>query len=808
MKLQCSCGAKYAFDTTPEMVQNPVKFICPGCGRDSSAFVNELIRREYGVATPAPSPVPEAAAAPEPQASAAAPVGSRLRISREQAAAAPAEPAPPVSKYCSRHRSELTTEYCVICRKPICPKCLVEFGYFCSPLCRGKAEAQNIAAPVFAGQKFEADRRYWQKTGLIFGSIAGAIVLFLGAWTWYAWFGSVPHTYFSVRFDDNNRAHSGRSELVGRDQLVFLHGALLARYDLKGKKQVWSQQLVTPDQIAATVKLEEDEEARESARTGGTGRGEYGSVVTPQQREKEVRDQMEAALMLRVSGSNVWIGKLVESTNTSDEFAPPDYQLTHYDWDSGRILQQITVPMVAGDFIERKNELMLLNQTDVGAAFVTHVSLADGTISKEEFYDPGATKELAAAGAGPGAGRNNANGGLFPKGDQALDPQKVAAQAQNLTLPARIALPALLGNAQHERQLESALKDSDDSSNKRGSRPEKHIAEHFQLIPSENGYIQFASHLLEEKFETRSAMKAPPAKSALNDPNLNASQTADVANEILNGMQRDNGGGTVTEDVSRYQVSLRRTDSPDVVDWTGEVVGPPQIFPLKTVNVITAGKTVIVFDKTNKKLWEATLTYSVLGGDTEFFKEAARFGAGPAVEHGDTLYVFDQAVLTAFDLATGNARWRLPSVGIVGLFFDDQGMVYVNTTSASPDDIKYSRQIDITKSTDDVLLKVDPQTGKTLWSIKPGGFISYVSGKFIYAIQSYDPNPDDEEELNDTMAGLQKPAYLRLIRISPKDGRTLWDYEQDRCPIDWQFNENSIQFIFKREVQVLRYLSF
>ncbi len=57
MKIQCACGAKYAFDATPEMLQNPVKFVCPGCGLDSSDFVNELIRREFaGQTSPAPLP--------------------------------------------------------------------------------------------------------------------------------------------------------------------------------------------------------------------------------------------------------------------------------------------------------------------------------------------------------------------------------------------------------------------------------------------------------------------------------------------------------------------------------------------------------------------------------------------------------------------------------------------------------------------------------------------------------------------------------------------------------------------------------
>jgi outer membrane protein assembly factor BamB len=178
------------------------------------------------------------------------------------------------------------------------------------------------------------------------------------------------------------------------------------------------------------------------------------------------------------------------------------------------------------------------------------------------------------------------------------------------------------------------------------------------------------------------------------------------------------------------------------------------------------------------------------------------------VEHGDTLYVFDQAVLTAFELNSGNARWRLPSVGVVGLFFDDKDNVYVNTTSGNPDDIKYSRQIDVSRTTDAVLFKVDPKTGKTLWSIKPGGFISYLSGKFIYTVQSYDPNPADEEVMNDMIAAMQKPPYLRIARIRPADGRILWEHYQDRCPIDVRFNDNSIELIFKREVQMLRYLTF
>src|SRR5215472_6063739 len=81
MKVQCPCGAKYAFDVTPEMARDPVRFVCPGCGVDLSGPINELIRQELKLA-PAPAPVitaapvpaaiPVAAAAPAPKAAASA----------------------------------------------------------------------------------------------------------------------------------------------------------------------------------------------------------------------------------------------------------------------------------------------------------------------------------------------------------------------------------------------------------------------------------------------------------------------------------------------------------------------------------------------------------------------------------------------------------------------------------------------------------------------------------------------------------------------------------------------------------------
>ena len=50
----------------------------------------------------------------------------------------------------------------------------------------------------------------------------------------------------------------------------------------------------------------------------------------------------------------------------------------------------------------------------------------------------------------------------------------------------------------------------------------------------------------------------------------------------------------------------------------------------------------IVLDKSNRKMWEASLTYTIPAGLEEFVhKICVETGEGPCVEHGDTLYVYD-----------------------------------------------------------------------------------------------------------------------------------------------------------------------
>jgi outer membrane protein assembly factor BamB len=184
----------------------------------------------------------------------------------------------------------------------------------------------------------------------------------------------------------------------------------------------------------------------------------------------------------------------------------------------------------------------------------------------------------------------------------------------------------------------------------------------------------------------------------------------------------------------------------------------------------------------------------------------APYGLGPCVERQNSLYVFDEGVLTAFDKANGNVRWRLPSVGITGLFFDDQGMIYVNTTTAGPDAIKYSNQIDITRKASAVVIKVDPRTGKGLWTAQVGGLVNYASGPFIYTVQAYQADDADSGPSMDAVLGHE--SFVSIKRLNPKNGHVMWEHSEPRAPLDVQFDRNTIRLVFRKEVEVLRFLTF
>ncbi len=197
--------------------------------------------------------------------------------------------------------------------------------------------------------------------------------------------------------------------------------------------------------------------------------------------------------------------------------------------------------------------------------------------------------------------------------------------------------------------------------------------------------VELRVKLLEPKVTFVQSIK-PRGPSHINSSLSASSSTADVAEEVFNDIKRDQTGGVKGIDESRYEATIRRwLGGAAPVEWKGEVTGVPMFFSLKTVDLLVAGKTLTVFDKQNKKLFDAQLAYPI---NSRYNPDLWDRHSAPAVEGSGGLYFFDEGVLTAFSLPSGQVRWRLTSVGISKVQFDDHGIMYVDSTSASPEDIQ------------------------------------------------------------------------------------------------------------------------
>jgi hypothetical protein len=325
-----------------------------------------------------------------------------------------------------------------------------------------------------------------------------------------------------------------------------------------------------------------------------------------------------------------------------------------------------------------------------------------------------------------------------------------------------------------------------------------------RFINDRGRLVEFSFKLLESKTIQRQAMKAPPKKSAL-DGEVNQAATVAIANEIMNEFRREETGGVEEEDVSRYEVTIKRSGT-DASEWKSEVIGPPEFFPLESVDLLVAGKTLTVLDKAGKKLWESKLNYAVSGGFGEDgWGELLATASAPGVERDGHLYFFDQGVLACFELATGNARWRQPTVGVTKLLFDDKGHLYVDTTTGSADKLKYSQQIDISDQSYPVILKLDAKTGKILWRSERNGRLSHVFGKLIYTIEWH--GGDEDEERSPYKVGIEVPPHIRIRRLSASTGEPKWEYYQKRAPLNVDIQGNTIQLVFKKEMQILKFMS-
>jgi outer membrane protein assembly factor BamB len=298
----------------------------------------------------------------------------------------------------------------------------------------------------------------------------------------------------------------------------------------------------------------------------------------------------------------------------------------------------------------------------------------------------------------------------------------------------------------------------------------------------------------------------PRGPSQLNGQTTASTSPGLVAEEVFNDIKRSQTGGVRAVDESKYEVRLRRWLEQEPVEWHGDVMGPPVFFPLTTVDLLVAGQTLMVFDKQNTRLFESKLSYPI---SERFTGGRSSGGLAPAAEGSNTLYFFDEGVLTAFSLPSGEVRWRLPSFGISAIHGDDKGMLYVDSTTGGPEDVKYADTISLEKIPP-VLLKVDAASGKILWKAESRGDRSFVSGKFVYSESVEQGGVALAEALGDA---LDQPrgegaVYFYLYRLDPATGEAVWSLSREASPRDVVIERNRILLRFGDELQVFKFLAF
>ncbi len=325
-----------------------------------------------------------------------------------------------------------------------------------------------------------------------------------------------------------------------------------------------------------------------------------------------------------------------------------------------------------------------------------------------------------------------------------------------------------------------------------------------EFFSAGDNLVELRVKLLEPKVTYVQSIK-PRGPSHLNGNTTASSSVGDVEEEVFNDIKRSQTGGVKGIDESRYEVKLRRWTDTKPVEWTGQVIGVPAFFPLKTVDLLAAGPWLAVFDKQNNKLFEAKLSYPL---SDRFGPEKWDHHSAPALEDNGVLYFFDKGVLTAFSLPGGDVRWRVTSIGITRIQRDDAGNLYVDSTTAAPEDIQYSDEITFQKAAPD-LLKIDSASGKILWQALNLGQECYLSGKFLYTSSVNQGGVAMANGLAEALNAPRQegPIYFHVHRLDPVDGKELWDFYREEAPAELSFQENRFLVRFSDRVQVWKFLT-
>jgi len=798
IKLNCQCGTRFSFDVEPVNGRMPIRVACPSCGLDGTDAANDLIAKVSPPQAAAQKPQFTILSEPAPLATAAAPQSSlvpeppqtqkpRLRVagaataSHAHATAAAPAPAAATGEMCNRHHDKPASAHCTVCKKPICPECMSVFGYLCSINCRYQAEQQGIRVPVYKFQKRSVEAREFRKGALITVGVIVVVFSLIAAWYWYDYTGSKPKLNYTLKLGNDREVHS---QFLADNQLLIVSADRAYVHDIKADKDVWSTDLkdapqpkpqanTSGDDTSATPNPTQAKTATQLARKVSTALGGRYAPANPTQ--TAARQTTKSAKVSKAAAAqpddSVPAGSDDEDTsysfNSYSDYGRPAVfvdaeniwicfhtRVKCLDRKTGEVKKTIPIDGQLVQFTPSDSNILLVTAPTVTRRLLTRIEIPSGNLTTNEVVIPRPSKKLL-------------------RGEL---PISVAPTASVL--------------------LHQELQDRENY------RPQV-IQTSSEFFASGENLVELRVRLVTPKSTTVDTMKKP-GPTVVNGQLSASSNTKAVAEEIFNELKRNNSGGFKRVDESTYAVALRRYAGKDPNDWTGEIIGVPLFFSFKTVDVIVANKRMIAFDKQNKKLFEATLSY----GLADAYLEHDTHTASPAVEMDNVLYFFDQGLLTAFELPTGNVRWRLPTVGISCIQADKKGMLYINTSSAAPEDIQYSEQIKMDK-VDAIILKVDPKDGKTLWKSVNHGQQCFFAGKYLFTTSSFIGGLGMGNALRDALGmPTSGPSYFHIYRIDPGNGEQIWDYSnnKDGAPYQIDFQNNKIALNYGDEVRIMKIL--
>jgi len=654
VKVQCGCGARFAFEVEPVEGRMPVPVRCPVCGTDATEQATRILAGEADAG-------PQVSGASERS-------GTTLRLRRPETPGGTVEPAAREADEgetaplpCPQHPGETAVEHCRVCGKPICHRCMELHGYTCSVLCRGRAEREGIQLPVYPGERRIRQAR--KRRLLRWAGLAAAAVVFawLGYAAWWRWVGSRPRVLFSHSVS-TDRAEAW--DLVDGDHLLSWTGTQAALRSLPDGRVLWRLSF----QAAGNEEL-------------------------PQ-----------------LVSTRPWLCWLQGG------------RLGARDRAAGRVRWAVELPMPLTQVRWNDRALVGASERADGSAEVWRVDLDTGATWRQRIPARPVTIRPVSPNGG-GASRTAARVPTASDANRWLEEE----EAREAPLPP----------------------------------PQR------WFVPAGEGVAEFQWWMMERNIVEREGMRPREGRSVLEDEHMTAGRSWQSVGQALNQIERIRSGGVVREDRSRYGIRLWRWRGEPAQVWTGEGIGRPWFVSLRTVDVIGVGTHLTVLDRQNRVRWTATLAFDV---SEEVLEEvAAGRGDGPCLEWDDRLLVFDRGMLTCFDSQTGRVNWRLPSVGILRVVPDGRGALYVSSTTATVEDLKYPLEIRLWDKARPLILKVDAHTGREIWRRVGLADRCHWSDPVLYAWW-----------FARGMSG--EGTFFHLYRLDPARGEPRWHLYEERWP--------------------------